>query len=69
MTQQAYAKPRALVLEDDALIALDLQDKLQSVGYDVAGPCDLLEEAIGNLWGSVVGVNQDGKAGRAAFWH
>ena len=38
MTQQANGKPRVLVLEDEALIALDLQDELQSAGYEVAGP-------------------------------
>ncbi|WP_114946769.1 response regulator [Microvirga calopogonii] len=38
MTQQAHGKARALVLEDEALIALDLQDELQDAGYEVAGP-------------------------------
>ena len=38
MTQQAHGKPRVLVLEDEALIALDLQDELQDAGYEVAGP-------------------------------
>jgi DNA-binding response OmpR family regulator len=38
MTQQPQGKPLALVLEDEALIALDLQDELQDAGYEVAGP-------------------------------
>lgn len=38
MTQQAHRKPRALVVEDEALIALNLQDELQNAGYEVAGP-------------------------------
>jgi DNA-binding response OmpR family regulator len=38
MTQQANGRPVALVLEDEALIALDLQDELQDAGYEVAGP-------------------------------
>jgi DNA-binding response OmpR family regulator len=38
MTKQANGRPLVLVLEDEALIALNLQDDLQDVGYDVAGP-------------------------------
>jgi hypothetical protein len=29
MNEQAHSKPRTLVLEDEALIALDLHDELQ----------------------------------------
>lgn len=38
MTQQAHGRPVVLILEDEALIALNLQDDLQDAGYDVAGP-------------------------------
>ena len=31
-------KPLVLILEDEALIGLDLQDRLQDEGYEVAGP-------------------------------
>ena len=38
MTRQANGRPLVLVLEDEALIALNLQDDLQDAGYEVAGP-------------------------------
>ncbi|PVE22165.1 histidine kinase [Microvirga sp. KLBC 81] len=38
MTKQASSRPLVLVSEDEALIALNLQDELQDAGYDVAGP-------------------------------
>jgi DNA-binding response OmpR family regulator len=38
MTQQATSRPLVLVLEDEALIALNLQDELQDAGYAIAGP-------------------------------
>ena len=38
MTKQANGRPLVLVLEDEALIALNLQDELQDAGYEVAGP-------------------------------
>ena len=38
MTQQPNSRPQVLVLEDEALIALNLQDELQDVSYAVAGP-------------------------------
>jgi DNA-binding response OmpR family regulator len=38
MTKQATSRLLVLVLEDEALIALNLQDDLQDAGYDVAGP-------------------------------
>src|SRR6185295_2796545 len=38
MTKQANGRPLVLVLEDEALIALNLQDDLQDAGYEVAGP-------------------------------
>jgi DNA-binding response OmpR family regulator len=38
MTKLAGSKPLVLLLEDEALIALNLQDELQDAGYEVAGP-------------------------------
>jgi DNA-binding response OmpR family regulator len=38
MTKQAHSKPLVLFLEDEALIAITLQDDLQDAGYEVAGP-------------------------------
>jgi DNA-binding response OmpR family regulator len=38
MTQHPNSRPLVLVLEDEALIALNLQDELQDAGYEVAGP-------------------------------
>ena len=38
MTKQVDGKPLVLLLEDEALIALNLQDELQDAGYEVAGP-------------------------------
>jgi DNA-binding response OmpR family regulator len=38
MTKQAHSKPLVLILEDEALIAITLQDDLQDAGYEVAGP-------------------------------
>ena len=38
MTKLTGSKPLVLVLEDEALIALNLQDELQDAGHEVAGP-------------------------------
>ena len=38
MTKQVDGKPLVLLLEDEALVALNLQDELQDAGYEVAGP-------------------------------
>ena len=35
---QPSSKPLVLVVEDEAIIALNLQDELQDSGYTVAGP-------------------------------
>ncbi len=39
--------PRILVVEDEALIAMDLEVRLMRLGYDVVGTADNYEEAIG----------------------
>lgn len=38
VTTQAHGRPLVLLLEDEALIAITLQDDLQDAGYEVAGP-------------------------------
>jgi len=38
MDRHAPRKPLVLVLEDEAIIALNLHDELQEAGYRVAGP-------------------------------
>jgi CheY-like chemotaxis protein len=38
MTKLTDSKPLVLVLEDEALIAINLQDELQDAGHEVAGP-------------------------------
>ena len=38
MDKPANSRPHALVLEDEALIALNLQDELQDAGFEVSGP-------------------------------
>jgi DNA-binding response OmpR family regulator len=38
MAPHPDSRPLVLILEDEALIALDLQDELRDAGYEVAGP-------------------------------
>jgi DNA-binding response OmpR family regulator len=38
MDANSNSKPPVLILEDEALIALDLHDQLRGAGYKVAGP-------------------------------
>src|SRR4051812_2413738 len=46
MTKLAGSKPLVLLLEDEALIGLNLQDELQDAGYDVAGPFTACSAAL-----------------------
>jgi len=39
-------KTRVLIVEDEPIIAADLEDRLMEMGYDVAPPCDSGEEAL-----------------------
>jgi DNA-binding response OmpR family regulator len=52
MTQRT----RVLVVEDEVLIAWDLQAELESRGYDVAGPAGTLVEAMEVLGGGRVSI-------------
>lgn len=44
---------RILILEDDPLIALDLQGIVESCGHQVVGPCESLARAHSELGGSL----------------
>jgi DNA-binding response OmpR family regulator len=46
MTKLAGSKPLVLLLEDEALIALNLQDELQDADYEVAGPFTACSAAL-----------------------
>jgi DNA-binding response OmpR family regulator len=46
MTMSPNSKPLVLLLEDEALIALNLQDEMQDAGYDVAGPFNTCSAAL-----------------------
>src|SRR5918995_3283844 len=46
MPIQNTSKPLVLVLEDEALIALNLQDELQDAGHEVAGPFTACSAAL-----------------------
>jgi DNA-binding response OmpR family regulator len=46
MKQQSSARPVILVLEDEAMIAVNLQDELQDAGYRVAGPFTSCADAL-----------------------
>ena len=41
--------PRVLLVEDEALIALDTADALEEAGYDVIGPADRVPSALALL--------------------
>lgn len=40
------ARTRILIAEDEAIVALDIQDRLEAAGYEVIGLVDTAEEAI-----------------------
>jgi DNA-binding response OmpR family regulator len=40
------ARPRVLVVEDDALVALELAESLQAAGFDILGPAGRVERAL-----------------------
>lgn len=46
MNQPANNRPLVLILEDEALIALNVQDELQDAGYEVAGPFSACSAAL-----------------------
>jgi DNA-binding response OmpR family regulator len=46
MTEQPMNRPVVLILEDEAIIALNLQDELQDAGFGVGGPFTNCEDAL-----------------------
>ncbi len=49
-------RTRVLVVEDEVVIALDLQAELESRGYDVAGPAGTIADAMDALSAGHVGI-------------
>ncbi len=49
-------RTRVLVVEDEVVIAWDLQAELESRGYDVAGPAGTIAEAMDALRAGPVGI-------------
>jgi DNA-binding response OmpR family regulator len=49
MDANSNSKPPVLILEDEALIGLNLRDDLQDAGYGVAGPFTTCAAALGWL--------------------
>lgn len=61
------SKPLILVVEDEYLVALDIEDLLVSAGYAVLGPAASLDEAFGlleqgELAGALLDANLDGQS-------
>ena len=59
-------KPRVLVAEDEMLIAMDLQDMLERLGYEVVGPAGNVAEIRqllqdGPIDGAILDVNLRGE--------
>lgn len=46
MTDAAISKPKILVVEDDLLIAWELEEIVLAAGYDVVGPVARIDEAM-----------------------
>ena len=46
MNQPSNSRQLVLILEDEALIALNLQDELQDAGHEVAGPFTACSAAL-----------------------
>jgi DNA-binding response OmpR family regulator len=46
MSKQFLSGPVVLILEDEAIIALNLQDELQDAGYGIGGPIATCADAL-----------------------
>jgi DNA-binding response OmpR family regulator len=44
--QETARPPRILVVEDEALIAVELQERLHALGFATLGPADTAETAV-----------------------
>ena len=47
--EHCEAPPRVLIVEDEWLIAMDLQDKLEEAGYCIVGPAPSVSAALGMI--------------------
>lgn len=47
-------EPRVLILEDEPLIAMELQETLEANGFEVIGPVHTCEAALELLWSNEV---------------
>lgn len=47
-------EPRVLILEDEPIIAMELQETLEGFGYTVVGPAHSCEAALELLWSGKV---------------
>jgi len=48
-TQNIPVRPRILLVEDEALIALLIVEMLESEGFEVVGPCQTVSKALAQL--------------------
>jgi DNA-binding response OmpR family regulator len=46
MTPQGGQRQQILIVEDERLIALDVEDRVRELGYEVVGPAGNLEDAL-----------------------
>ena len=46
MASHPHERPKILVVEDEFIIALDLSETVQDLGYDLEGPFEANEEAF-----------------------
>jgi CheY-like chemotaxis protein len=63
-------RPRVLLLEDEAFVALDLTVSLQGEGFDVLGPCRTVKEAkeaITSFWPDVAILDINLGEGKTSF--
>ena len=66
MTASATKKRNVLILEDEALIAMSLEDELESLGIHVIGPVNNLKSALwladqADLDGALLDLNINGE--------
>lgn len=64
--RKTTARPAILLLEDDLLLAMDMEEFLESRGYDVVGPYGRVEDALDALEairvdGAVLDLNLHGE--------
>lgn len=59
---------RILVVEDEALIALDTEDMLTNAGYQVVGPAARVSDALGLMTEPIDAALLDINVGGALIW-